>query len=578
MSRKFPQALIALLFGIFIFASPSHSFAASASGGGACPTGSNYLSLSSPQTGGGQGSVTLSSLGVTSCFYVSAAGSDSNSGTSESSPWLHAPGMPSCSSNCASVSPSAGMGFIFRGGDTWHQQTGSPQTGGSWNWNYTGSSGSPIYWGIDPTWSSGSSFARPIFNQDNAPNTHTVSNCSYADDGSTFLTIGGSHQILDGFEFTGNCMSGSGDDSIVNALSGNTIITERNYVHGWSMTAGVGDDGGVKFGDTSNSTGNTTNRHLFDVVDGSDSTFGNSCTTTACVGSGTATGWAFGDGYDVEYTVIRHVSNGIQAGQICILIGNSMEYEFEPTISGRHGNVVEQNFGGCNVGLFYNNVTGNVDEGIDWITNDLTFYVFNNVWFNDQHYAPDPNGYLMCGGGSGSNVVHAYFYNNTAQDIKLGACTPSSDGGGWSSGSSIQFANNQLMDFTNVSSIFNCNGQSCGITDNGGEIYETTAAANAEGYTYANNWEPTASSNATVGTGNDMGSFCNSLPNSAAVTACQAGSPSAVSETTGWGGYIASYSPAMVNSRGSAWDAGAYQFSGNSSSPNPPSGLSAVVQ
>jgi hypothetical protein len=351
-------------------------------------------------------------------------------------------------------------------------------------------------------------------------------------------------------------------------------------VHGWSMTSGVGDDGGVKIGDTSNSTGNTTNRHLFDVVDGSDSTFGNSCNTPSCVGSGTATGWAFGDGYDVEYSVIRHVSNGIQAGQICFLIGNSMEYEFEPTISGRHGNVVEQNFGGCNVGLFYNNVTGNVDEGIDWITNDLTFYVFNNVWFNDQHYAPDPNGYLMCGGGSGSNVVTAYFYNNTAQDIKLGVCTPSSDGGGWSSGSSIHFGNNQVMDFTSVTSgFFNCNGQSCATTDNGGEVYQTTSAANAQGYTYANDWAPTSSSSATVGAGNNYSAFCSSLPNSEAASACSAGTSGAVSEAAGWGGYIASYSAAMVNSRGNAWNAGAYQFGSSSSgAPTPPSGLSAVVQ
>lgn len=579
MSRLFPQALLALVFGILITGTTLPSFAATTAGG-ACPTGSNYLDLTNPQNGGGQGSVTLASLGITSCFYISAAGSDSNSGTSEASPWLHAPGMPACSGTCASTTPAGGEGFIFEGGSEWHQHTGAVLTGGTWSWSYSGSSSSPIYFGIDPTWYSGSSFARPIFNQDNALSTSTVSSCSYADDGVTFLSMGGSYQIVDGFEWTGNCMSGGGDDSVINPRSGNHITIERNYVHGWSMTSGVGDDGGVKFGDQSNSTSNVSNRYLFDVVDGSDSTFGTSCNTTSCVGSGKATGWAFGDGYDVEYSVIRHVSNGIQAGQICILAGNLMEYEFEPSISGRHGNVVEQNFGSCNVGLYYNNVTRNVNEGIDWITNDLTFYIFNNVWLNDQHYAPDPNGYLLCAGGSGSNVASVYFYNNTAQDIKVAACTPSSDGGGWSSGSSIKFANNHVMDFTSVTSgLFNCNGQSCGATDNGGEVYQTTSAANAQGYTYANSWAPTAGTDATVGKGNDMSSFCNSLPNSAAVAACGAGSSGAVSEAAGWGGNIASY-PTTVNSRASAWDAGAYQFSSGSSSgaPTPPSGLNAVVQ
>jgi hypothetical protein len=578
MTRTFPQTLFAFLFGIFLIATPSHSFAATA-GGGACPTGANYLDLNNPQNGGGQGSVTLASLGITSCYYIAANGSDGNAGTSETAPWLHAPGMPACSATCASVNPGAGNGFIFRGGDTWHQHAGNLLTGGSWTWNYTGTGSNPIYFGVDPGWSSGSSFVRPIFNQDNAPNNSTVSSCSYADDGSTFLTVNGAYQILDGFEWTGNCMSGSGDDSVVNPIRGSNIIIERNYTHGWSMTSGVGDDGGVKFGDNSNSTGNVSNRYLFDVVDGSDSTFGNSCSSPSCVGSGRATGWAFGDGFDVEYSVVRHVSNGIQAGQICFLIGNSMQYEFEPTISGRHGNVVEQNFGSCNVGIFYNNVTGNVNEGIDWITNDLSFYVFNNVWFNDQHYAPDPNGYLMCGGGSGSNVVTAYFYNNTMQDIRVGACSPGSDGGGWSSGSTIYFENNQIMDFTTASSAFSCaGGSSCAVKDNGGQVFQTTAAAEAQGYTYANNWAPTGGTNATVGKGTNAASFCSSIPNAAAVAACQSGTSGAVSEVAGWGGYIAAYPSVTVNSRQSTWDAGAYEFGSGSSAPLAPTGLSAVVE
>src|ERR1700683_21618 len=100
MSPIFPPALIAVLAGILVIATPTHSFAA---GGGACPTGSNYLDLTNPQNGGGQGFVTLASLGVNSCYYIAANGSDSNNGTSETSPWQHAPGMPACSATCASA-------------------------------------------------------------------------------------------------------------------------------------------------------------------------------------------------------------------------------------------------------------------------------------------------------------------------------------------------------------------------------------------------------------------------------------------------------------------------------------------
>ena len=38
--------------------------------------------------------------------YIAANGSDSNNGTGKTTPWLHAPGMPSCSATCAFVHAS----------------------------------------------------------------------------------------------------------------------------------------------------------------------------------------------------------------------------------------------------------------------------------------------------------------------------------------------------------------------------------------------------------------------------------------------------------------------------------------
>ena len=75
--------LVRCLFILMLFSTPV--FAA----GGACPSGANY-----PNAAGTN--VTLASLGVTSCFYASSSGSDTNSGTTESSPWLHFPGMSGC--------------------------------------------------------------------------------------------------------------------------------------------------------------------------------------------------------------------------------------------------------------------------------------------------------------------------------------------------------------------------------------------------------------------------------------------------------------------------------------------------
>lgn len=55
-----------------------------------------------------------------STYFIAANGSDSNNGSSKTTPWLHAPGMPNCTGKCASTTPKPGDQFIFRGGDTWH--------------------------------------------------------------------------------------------------------------------------------------------------------------------------------------------------------------------------------------------------------------------------------------------------------------------------------------------------------------------------------------------------------------------------------------------------------------------------
>src|SRR5437660_9133415 len=111
----------------------------------------------------------ISSASATT-YYIAANGSDSNNGTSKNTPWLHAPGMKTCSSACASANPKPGDQFIFRGGDTWHfGASTAPSTGGTWTWswsgsstgcNYPGATSACIYIGVDQTWFSGSSWVR----------------------------------------------------------------------------------------------------------------------------------------------------------------------------------------------------------------------------------------------------------------------------------------------------------------------------------------------------------------------------------------------------------------------------------
>lgn len=94
--------------------------------------------------------------GVTTCFYIdSATGADTNAGTLESAPWAHAPGMVGCASTCGSNTPSSGRGYILKGGSIW---TETGVSTGPFPWtipNDNGSSGTPIYYGVDQTWWSG---------------------------------------------------------------------------------------------------------------------------------------------------------------------------------------------------------------------------------------------------------------------------------------------------------------------------------------------------------------------------------------------------------------------------------------
>lgn len=576
--------LLSLLSLLLFLAAP-----ASAAVGGTCPAGANYLSLTSPQTGGGLGSVTLSSLGITSCFYVSAAGSDSNNGTSEAAPWLHGPGMPACSNTCASTSFAAGNGLIFRGGDTWHKATGSPLTGGNWVWGSSGTSANPIYIGIDLTWFSGASFSRPKMNEDNPLTTTSPASCPHPDDGSTFANFQGrSNVIFDGFEFLGDCTSGASDGNVVD--QGTFTIAERLYIHGWSIATTAQDDSHVLLGRGNGNNANNQNRSLFDVIDGADSTFGNVCTTPACVPNftdigGAATGWGMSTCWDVEYTIIRHTSQGLECGNVSIFHDNLLEYIFEPDFGGRHGNVFEVTIDGagtlCTNVIAYNNVTRHTNNGVGWWLQCPNYYIFNNVFEDSGHFPPDGNELLLSPpGASGSSVVHATLWNNTFGDVAGGAGPSNSATPGWAAGSVATLANNHILDLTTLSGFFGCtgSGNTCTLTNGGGNIFQTTTVANGQGYTLANNFAPTLVSGATVGAGINKNALCATVPNAIAVTACTTAMVG-VRESSGWGGQLSLYPNITGNTRTPTWDVGAFQFSGGSPPPppGPPTGLRVII-
>jgi hypothetical protein len=517
-------------------------------------------------------------------YYIGANGSDSNNGTSKSSPWLHAPGMTGCSGTCGSTTPQPGDSFIFRGGDTWHYGNSnlSPFVGGTsphWNWNWGGSSAncnldasagpivksSCIYIGVDQTWFSGSSWTRPIMTGDNSSSTSYITSCSHDETGHNFFFVNQSYVIVDDFEWTGWCWA-SGSGAVTTFLGGYGEET-NSYFHGWTTSSSATDQFRMI---TCNGTGCSNSSFILldhNVFDGSDSSLG----TTAQK----ATGFALGAGYEIGYNVFWHVSNGYIGGAAVAIHDNLMYYVMEPS-DATHGNLFEQQgYNSCST-YFYNNLqyVTNEGEGNDlYSAPSCPVYVFNNISFlyrttfsgTTPVNGTDGGDCFLPENTGGSGLRTWVIFNNTFDNpcsFSQKNITLTQD-----------FQNNHLIGYSGgtLSSLANPT-----TVDIGNELFQSEAAANGQGYTTSNFYAPT-SGGSTIGAGANLtSSICNTLPYSPAATACQ----------SGYGGVIYNQvnhtvvpnTPVARPSSG-AWDAGAYQFgSGSSGQPAAPSGLIATVQ
>jgi hypothetical protein len=561
--------------------------------GGACPSAASY---------GLNGNATLSSLGVTSCYYVAANGSDSNNGISESSPWLHAPQMPNCSANCATVQNGtlpAGTGLILRGGDTWHfgDSGDSPYTGGTWNFNVEpypmGTSSNPIYVGVDQTWHSGSAWARPILNGDNPINpSTTLSSCSYQMGSlNNFFELGGlQYYIIDNFEMTGMCQSDVGQPShhdIYISYGGlrNSMTFQNLYIHGWSHVQFAASNG------SSGCTGSTVCVNIFafngsvsgssvgeivhnNVVDGSDSDPGGA-------------GLCFGGFYDVAYNVFRYTSQCV-VGQLHLFHDNLYEYFYE----NGHSNVLESMAETAGANAVYNNVFRHLETagvvgcgsgnnppcsgGVGlWPlpASGTTDYFFNNLMYDVGSME------VFNIGNHGSTLGNYTVFNNTFQtnvNQPVFGCQ-------YLSGGSLADVNNHFIDNgtqysspcnnkTTTTPLLQTNAQA---DSNISVHFDQYTASEPQGYS------PVVSTNSTVIAGTNVySSMCGALGAAgltAAQTACESNTTYACSYA---GNGAAPVCPAgTLNARppSGVWDVGAYEFNSQNPPPNPPTGLTAVV-
>jgi hypothetical protein len=519
--------------------------------------------------------VILSSNAAATTYYIAANGSDSNNGTSKTSPWLHAPGMSGCSGACASKSPQAGDQFILRGGDTW-------AITGTWNWSWSGSSGNNILLGVDQTWYSGGSWARPILSGAGTwPGSAT---------GQFFLNLGGSSNVeVANLEFTGYYLGSAATSQTGYLYKGNgtNVLLHDNYMHGWSHASGVaeGDPGGNVNGFTCSGSQSDLSTLLYNnVVDGSDTAedeWGALYTIGGCNNVYQNYFAWMADAVNENGIILFHDNVEANAGMMCY------------SGCGTHNNVMESNNDPVGGMFTYNNVFINPapDDNQGGIVIQLapkasyTSYFFNNVITNGPPYQQNE---IVCadplvGSGSGSACT---IFNNTAEGgadtgPPSGAIVRAGTFNGHIGPSAINFLNNHaITSSTTLVTTSDCSNSPCTVTLTT-DVQQGKSTANGQGYTLVQTYafSPTSGSGATVGAGTNETSLCATISaiNATAGAACLSDTTyGVVYDTTTHSVTGLARTPIARPSSG-AWDVGAYQYAA-SQAPNPPTGLTAVIQ
>jgi len=485
-------------------------------------------------------------------YYISKSlGSDSHTSTqaqSKSTPWAHVPVMLGATSQAAAHTPVPGDRFILYGGDTWvaadlgiNTCLGSPCSNGT--------SGSPIYIGVDQTWFSGASWTRPVFNCQNTTCTTT---------GGALIWLYSDYWIFDNIEFT-NYKDGGGSNVI--EIVGAGVQVENCYIHAFSRGSGTANSYGISTNFSSGSGGVNSQIGPGNVIDGSDSP------NQDFMGG-------ILHGQTVFNNVIRYVYNGMN-GIFSDIHGNLVEYNYVAA-SGDHCNMIfpQDTFSG-NVIVIYNNVIRHAgcSGGTSLFTlanssnTSSVAYQYNNVLYDMGVNSSDGIG---SGGHTATGVY--YDYNNT---VVTTASYCFGNGEAPATKSTTYYENNHCV--TTIPPA--CIGTGTTCVDNGGNLLQTPAQADAntspqfdqvtasEVYAYS----PAASTNSTVGHGNNLASMCS-------------GSLAALCNDTTYPEYnTANHTVVMrsVNARpaSGAWDIGAYEFTNlQSQSPQPPTGVQASVQ
>jgi hypothetical protein len=505
-------------------------------------------------------------------YYIDySSGTDSNSGTSKTSPWQHAPGMQACTNLCSSSQINAGDSIILRGGVTWPNA--------SFQWKLPGgATGNPVYIGVDKTWYVGSSWSRPILSAGGAviPNNY-----------NTMFSMP-ANATVDNFEITGfywtsaSCSGAPyGSCGIFNAGQNSGQTWENLYIHGWAHagTSAATSNGAVNI----IATGGGGNSVAHDnVIVGTDVPGDHSVTV-------------FFNGPPIAYNnYIKQVSSAFIVSYPTLVHDNHIE-DIGPAYCNTpfpanagtctHENGFEDN---GDIGLnFYNNLITNVSAGLAlWIAPNpgYTANMWNNVIYaiHDNQVldmAPPVYSATYCSAGATSNdyckSAGSYvFENNTVEcgddSTQYDVCQSGVGNiGSGAAPSSFLYQNNHFISATTNEGC--ASGVNCSFASS--NVVQTLSVANSQGYnssqTYA--FSPTSSASATVGAGTNLTSSA-----TATLTSLASDTTYSCTAAVGSGNQPACPARTTVNRPSTGgWNSGAYEF--GSGGPNPPTGLTATA-
>jgi hypothetical protein len=501
-------------------------------------------------------------------YYVSTSGSDTNNGTTKTTPWAHLPGMANAAGSASSYSAVGGDTFILMGCDIWYNASFPIQL------NHGGSSGHPVTITVDKTWYDTThcptTWNRPVFdghlsatNSTNVQIGGSTSGC-VGGAGNEFVAFNASYITLDNVEmrnlFYANDAENScyGGNSLWQVSNADYVTVSNSYEHAWRM------------GTYSPSTSNDTDTLVFVVGTPlcphclMDHNVADNCDATS--GTGTQPGGAL-NMTNVTHSYFACMSNAYKPTVAGEFGWNEITKTGASPDTTIHPNCIETLMAN-GTGVYYihdNRVHDNYEcEGLQVGNPGETDYVWNNLWYHPLDV-----------GANGPQVpqsetpVSMHFWNNTV--IDWGDCiNDASHGYSWSGAFYSQ--NNLCINSSGTNSSGSPTGSSVTISNNIG-LTDTQAATAGYAGTQALVYSPSSSSSPTVGAGVNLTALwpaqfstldaslvCTRQTVNTVIQVVCTGTPNARPVT-------------------GPWDAGAYQFSaGTASQPNPPTGLKAIVQ